>query len=281
MAKHDSNPFAQRGVMRNAFSLLVALGACHQGRPGSNAQPDVVAAESSRPTTHAARPLVGRSLGDATAPAVRIVALDPLAESATVTLAKPGNVIVLEVMPGHDIEIIYPTTAKPPKQKGAGPFTVDLGRFAQVPRYSNAERDARARQATSNCEAARAAEARRVAAAARAVRRDSTGKVIGGQSPEVVETRDLGAPCDHLTPNARGPEALREEYATARLPRREPRERYLVVLAARTPVSLVELNLRLTGFTAVATDVATTIEAIATGIFAGREHTWSGYYVSW
>ena len=281
MAKHDSNPFAQRGVMRNAFSLLVALGACHQGRPGSNAQPDVVAAESSRPTTQAARPLVGRSLGDATAPAVRIVALDPLAESATVTLAKPGNVIVLEVMPGHDIEIIYPTTAKPPKQKGAGPFTVDLGRFAQVPRYSNAERDARARQATSNCEAARAAEARRVAAAARAVRRDSTGKVIGGQSPEVVDTRDLGAPCDHLTPSARGPEALREEYTTARLPRREPRERYLVVLAASAPVSLVELNLRLTGFTAVATDVATTIEAIATGIFAGREHTWSGYYVSW
>ena len=281
MARHDSNRTARRDVMRNAVVLLIAVAACHHGRPSSNAQRGAVAVESSRRSTQRVPPLVGRSLGDAAAPAVRIVALDPIGESATVTLAQPGNVIVLVVMPGHDIEIIYPTTAKPPKQKGAGPFSVDLGRFAQMSRYSNAERDARARQAVSQCEAARAAEARRVAAVARAVRRDSTGKVIGGQSPEVVDTRDLGAPCDHLTPNSKGAAALREEYKTARLPRREPRERYLVVLAAVTPVSLVELNLRLTGFTAVATDVATTIEAIATGIFAGREHTWSGYYVSW
>ena len=280
MARPNSHT-TQPNVVRNAVALLLALAACHQGRPVSNAKSGPVVAESSRLATRPAKPLVGRSLGDAEAPAVRIVALDPIAESATVTLAKPGYVIVLEVMPGHDIEIIYPTTAKPPRQKGAGPFTIDLGRLAQVPRYSNAERDARTRQAISNCEAQRAAEARRVAAAARAVRRDSTGKVIGGQSPEVFDTRDLGAPCDHLSPNSKGAAALREDYTTARLPRREPRERYLVVLAAAAPISLVELNLRLTGFTAVATDVATTIEAIATGIFAGREHAWSGYYVSW
>ncbi len=243
--------------------------------------PRVSGASSAAVMPRSTPPLVGRSLGDPSAPAVRIVALDPVAETATVSIGQRGNVIVLELMPGRDVEVIYPTIARPAKVKNAGAFSVDLGRLSAAPRYSEAERAARARHAQAQCEAARATEARRAATAARAVRRDSTGKVISGSAPENTSTRDLSASCDHLTPNANRAQALRDDSVLVRLPPREARERYLVVYAFSGSMSLVELNKRLATFTAVAPDVPSTIEAIATGIFAGGELRWSAHYVNW
>ena len=220
---------------------------------------------------------VGRTIGDPLAPAVRVMSLDTLRERATVSLSMNGTIIVLEVMPGRDIEVLYPSTRFPSTLRKAGTHTFDLGRYEDVPRYTARELAERARQALAACEARLRAQASRAAAAARAVKRDSTGKIISSP-PGVIDQRDVDS-CDRLSAGDANP--LRSELKSVRLPRREPRERYLVVLAANEVVSIVDLNRRLTEFTAIGSDAATTIHAIATGVYGGRDKGWAGYYVAW
>jgi hypothetical protein len=66
-----------------------------------------------------------------------------------------------------------------------------------------------------------------------------------------------------------------------RLPARAPADRYLVVLSSSSGVSLVALNERLSQLTTVGSDVATTIEAIAAGIFIGYAEHWGGAFIPW
>ncbi len=258
-------------------ALFGMLTACH--RPMASVPSTSANVAAPLPTLP---PMPGHAIGDPAASPVRVISLDTVKEIATISLDARGNLIVLEVMPGRDIEVLYPSAAKPATTQRVGHVSVDLGRYEKVSRYTDAERAARARQVIADCETRRAAAARRAAAeAARAVRRDSSGKIVSTSTPTYADSRDDLAPCDRLTPNARGLALLGDEYKIVRLPPRTPSERYLVALASQTPISLVEINQRLAGFTAVAPDVASTIEAIATGIFAGRESAWTGYYVSW
>ncbi|MBL0169174.1 MAG: hypothetical protein IPP90_00385 [Gemmatimonadaceae bacterium] len=52
-------------------------------------------------------------------------------------------------------------------------------------------------------------------------------------------------------------------------------------MTSSSPIPLSQLYERLATLTAVAPDVATTIEAIAAGLFVGVKGTWGGYFVAW
>jgi hypothetical protein len=62
---------------------------------------------------------------------------------------------------------------------------------------------------------------------------------------------------------------------------RTPADRYLVVLASSSRLTSAQLAERLSTLTAVGSDVATTIEALASGLYVGLPGTWSGGYVAW
>jgi len=232
-----------------APALLATL-ACGAGRAGSGAA--------------SIAPLAGaRAFGDTATYGLRLVSLDAVDESAHVRLARPAHLIVLGVRPGREIELISQGFHR------TGAVTLLMRRFEDVSPDAARDADARATLEYDRCVAAadRAAQAR---ARQRTERRDSTGKVIGtGGDPLPV-------------PNY---SACRKPSTTAakprRLPAREPAERYLVVLASAEPLPPTVVDARLATLTAVAPDVATTIEAIAAGLLLGIPGTTAGTYVAW
>lgn len=228
------------------------------------------------PSAHAqgpnAAPLKGGAFGDTATFDVRILSLDPQTETATFSAKKYKNVIVLAVIPGREIEVIAPGSGSVRAGKGKNTRVVSMRRVDDD-RPADADDNAQARLAYDRCIAqANAAQRRAEEAARRAAKRDSTGRAIGGAT---TVTTDYTRQCDRIDkPNQR---SRKVKY----LPPREPADRYLLVLSSSESVSETLLQERLATLTAVAPDVATTLEAIAAGLFVGTPGTWSGYYVAW
>lgn len=233
-------------LMLPAFASLLACGA---GRSGGGASPNA--------------PLAGaRAFGDTSAYGLRLLSLDAVDESARVWLTRPAHLIVLGVRPGREIELISHGTHR------QGAVNLSMRRFEEASPDAARDADIRATLEYDRCIAAadRAAQER---VRQRTQRRDSTGKVIStGGDPLPV-------------PNY---SACRKPSQTPAKPRRlaarEPAERYLVVLASVEPLPTTLLDERLGTLTAVASDVATTIEAIAAGLYVGIP-AFAGTYVSW
>ncbi len=57
-------------------------------------------------------------------------------------------------------------------------------------------------------------------------------------------------------------------------------ERYLLMLSTDWPISAVQILARIDPLTVTASDITSTMEAIAQGLFADRRQTGSRYYVS-
>ena len=177
------------------------------------------------------------------------------------------------MVPGREIEVVQPGDYPIRRERGKNAFTIDMRRPSDAITPDDAAAIARARLAYDRCVKQAEATAARIAQQkARSVRRDSTGKVIGrGPTPDIIETRS----CDRLSQNS----------AVTRtptfLPARAPADRYLVVLTSTSSISRTQLYERLATLTAVAPDVATTIEAIAAGLYVGVKGTWGGYFVAW
>lgn len=217
--------------------------------------------------------LAAHAIGDSLTFSVAILSFDRSREIADVFVRRPDNVIVLAVMPGRDIEIIFPGTMTVKKLPAANTFRFAMQRFEVSTRPVGPEAEARRRQAYDQCQIRRTAALRRAAEAARMTRRDSSGKSI--DTPVSTARETLLESCDRLG------ESTGQVVFMRPMPPREPRERYLVVLSSSSPVSELELNERLNTLTTIASDVSLTIEAIAAGIFAGKSGAWGGSYVSW
>ena len=221
----------------------------------------------------------GRGFGDSALLGIRILTLDPVREHATITAKNAKHLVVLAVVPGREIEVIVPGHTPVRREREKNVFAIDMRRVSDEIGPADANESAQARLAYDRCMRQARATAERIAQQkARAVRRDSTGKVIGGGSTgnaSGAELQNYEIACESLAAKAS------KRQTPTYLPARQPADRYLVVLASSSAVSSAHLDERLATLTAVAPDVATTIEAIAAGIYVGVNGSWAGYFVRW
>ncbi|MEP6763806.1 MAG: hypothetical protein ABJB66_05805 [Gemmatimonadaceae bacterium] len=214
---------------------------------------------------------IGHPFGDSVTHSVRVLSLNTKTETADVYVGRPDNTIVLAVEPGRDIELIFPG-AMTVKQLSDNRFQFFMQRFELVKSEPKPADASASRRSYEACTKARAA-AQRAERTRQASRRDSSGRVAGGEPPSAQKDNFV---CD-MTPES----LAKPSWSQNRLPPRPARERYLVVLSSSQPISYADLNQRLSTMTAVAPNVALTMEAIASGIYAGTSGTWGGTYVSW
>ncbi len=234
--------------------LSLSVVACHRG-----------AANAPAPA------LVSHAFGDTATFGLRLLTLDPVDESARARIGASTYLVVLAVRPGRDIELVAPAEHAQLRTQSAGNVSLSLRRYEAPSPDAARDADARAALDYDRCVAAADAAARRQARA-RTARKDSTGKPIPGSgSSDYIPDRSVGHGC----------RPVQKKVEPRRLPPREPAERYLVILASSQPIPFAQLNARLETLTAVAPDVATTIEAIAAGLYAGFPGTFAGVYTTW
>lgn len=82
--------------------------------------------------------------------------MDRTREIATVFVRRADNVIVLAVIPGRDIEVIFPGNMTVQKLRTANTFRFGMQRFEVSLRPVGPEAEARARQAYDQCQMRRA-----------------------------------------------------------------------------------------------------------------------------
>ena len=208
----------------------------------------------------------GRSIGDTAAFRPRILEINRLSNRVTYDLAAPAYVIMLAVVPGKTIEpvgeILAGTTEAQP-----GLHKVTVG----GPRETASQPPSWTIQDQTDYDRCVAAS-RRALPKKRIVKTDSTGK-------QTVETTQ-----DVEDPMQESQAERRCEAAVNRRPRPvtpSPGDRYLVLLASSTPMTLVELLARLDATTVTAEDVPSTISSIAEALYVDRKAIWSGYYARW
>lgn len=223
-----------------------------------------------------------RAFGDTARYGLQVVSFDRQKEVAKVSLRAPAELIVLAVIPGREIELIVPSDLARSSHAsfGKGVSNIQMARWEDTPRSSTAAGDAQRAAEYNRCVVQAEATARRMAAARRPVKRDSTGKVIEGTEPggaDISDVSQLTAQCSKLDPNR----SSNRPPPPVRMPPRTAADRYLVVLASSMPFTSAQLGERLATLTAVGSDVSTTIEAIAAGLYAGLPGGWSGGYVAW
>ncbi|MEQ1690619.1 MAG: hypothetical protein ABMA00_05000 [Gemmatimonas sp.] len=257
----------------SAFVVAATVVAAIAGCGGGSA-----ARVAASPTPSPLVALVGRAFGDTASFGLHIVALDRVSEHALIAARNTKNLIVLAVIPGREIEVIMPGGTALRREREDGHFTVDLRRIDDGIRPPDANEDAAARLAYERCMAQVAATQRRIEQQRRAVRRDSTGAVIPDErrgSNAGADQSAMQKSCDRMA--MRSPAKGPIRYLAARA----PADRYLMVLNSSSKIPLEQLYERLAVLTAVAPDVATTIEAIAAGLYVGVEGSWGGTFVAW
>ncbi len=256
--------------------LLVVMGEACRGGAGAGAGSGAAAAiPSASPRVVAPMMAGAQSFGDSTIAGVRILAFDKATEQARIAARSTNNLIVLAVVPGREIELLVPGQYALQRERQTGHRVLDLRRIDDAIDPNGAD-GAVARAAYERCvRQANAARARQQQQK-RVVRRDSTGKVIGdGGAIAAPPTQVAEVECNRLDRSAKRPSE--RKYLSAR----PPAERYLVVLFSSASVPVAVIAERLATLSAVAPDAATTIEAIAAGLYLGTKGTWGGTFVSW
>lgn len=265
-----------RFLRRLAGVSAFVFASCHPAAPpataGTTSSQSAANASAKTSARAALTPVVRanhHTFGDTLAHPVRILAFDRISELASVMIKAPKNMVVLAVVPGRDIEVIYPGDMTMQKTSN-DVFLVSMGRF-MLATSTVAATNGNARQAYENCKRQRAAM---IAEAARAERgrRDSTGRIVKSADPAMQREPPT---CDME------PDQPRVKLTRVPMPVRDDAERYLVVLSASSTITATDLNERLTKLTTVASDPALTIEAIAAGIFAGQADTFAGAWIPW
>lgn len=229
-------------------------------------------------TTVGSAPIAVHTFGDTTQYASRIVRFDARTEELIANVKSPSYVIVLAVIPGKSIEQIVPDPDQLSVQVSTGKHTLNLRQQAFAAEPADAAMNSAELAEINRCVSVATAAARRQAQARRPVKRDSLGRII----------EDRSAPPDDNIDDSRIEARCREQVRRQsinrpkpQMPIREPAERYLVVLTSAFPMTGPLIRERLESLVTSAPDVATTIEAIAQGLFAGKDPTWSGAYISW
>lgn len=224
-----------------------------------------------RPMDAALALSVGHPFGDTAMVNSRAIAFDSTRGELVVELSKSSHLMVLEVRLGQTLAVLHPSPRTNTTQRAAGQHRIRL----QNPGAVNVRTVADAE--TEQCveRELSAADTRR-SAQRPAEQSDSKGKPTAGSK---------AAQAEFSRPTFGDEQAARRRCVSAaatRPPAATPvplGTRYFLLLAATKKMSGAELSKRIAGLSGVGSDVASSIDAIATGVFVGYQTDWSGYYV--
>ena len=227
-----------------------------------------------------AEPSTTVAFGDPSTFGLQLTSFDREKEIAKVSLRAPAELVVLAVIPGRDIELIVPSDV--PKNSRAsfakGVSSIDLARWAVSAATANSHDATQQALTRSRC-IQQAEAAAKQAAAQRKVKIDTTGKYVddgrGAADIDAIAAR-MQRDCDK-------PESDKSDRVATpvRMPPRAVAERYLVVFASSTPLTPAQVEQRIGALAVAGSDVVSTLEAIAAGLYAGTAGTWGGTYVAW
>lgn len=252
------------------FASFVIFSACHRTLP--EIATSTAGTQTSAARNGSGRQPIGQAFGDSLAFGARIASFDGSQHVATFQLDKPAYVVFLEVAPGKSIELIAPRPNYVPVMTPRGKHRID----------TYVREDSLSLHSTSAYQSCYSSGIRAItpkpAPRPRPVKRDSTGRRTGppdqeranqSDEPSAQAMRQLEAQCRSRAQNAaRANSASRAD------------ELYLLMLITDSPISALHILTRIDALTVTASDITSTMEAIAQGLFADRKQTWSGYYVS-
>ncbi|MDQ6611782.1 MAG: hypothetical protein M3Y64_05070, partial [Gemmatimonadota bacterium] len=176
-------------------------------------------------------------------------------------------VVLLEVSPGNSIHLIAPNTLQVPAQENSGSHVTNIHAMAALDEAAGAAQDEYESCYGNGIQAATPKPTTIPA------KRDKDGKII---VPASVTT-PTGPPPGVAANIANRCRTIRNERLRA-ASLRQSGERYLVLLASDAPMNSAQLLDRLSQMNVIASDVRSTIEAIALGLYISRPTVWSGYY---
>jgi hypothetical protein len=201
---------------------------------------------------------------------------------ATVRLAAPAYVVMLQVAPGKSIDALFPRGATTPTAFQAGTHAVDLAWPAMDDeRRPPSDAGDLSTGVRTNYERCLDDVRRRYDPPPRIRRpviRDSTGRVVSAPDPEPPPP-DMSAGLNAERQCLQ--HALAAENARRTELRRQQRTGYLVLLVSRAPVPMRDLAQRIDRLTVKADDAESTIEAVASAVYLDRPGAWAGYYRIW
>lgn len=228
----------------------------------------------------ASAPIPATVFGDTTMYSAQLLAFDKINDELKVNVPTSSYVVVLAVVPGKSIEQISPKPGQAYANRVSGSVSFHLQPESIGSDFEPDGMNAADVAEINRCVASKTAAANQRAKAQRKpIVRDSTGRIISGdRSPPAsnISGVDFERACKAQTERN-----TRNRPVIHKFTPREPAERYLVVLASPHALSGPLINERLETLVTSAPDVATTIEAIAQGLYTGYAGTWSGRYVSW
>lgn len=261
---------------------LAAAGACRTAASTTTtaAVPGAVTATVTATAPSAAPPTAVR-FGDTTTLGLHLLSLDARAGTATVALGREAWLVVLLVTPGRDIVLLSPDPEAPAQRAGARRHALRLAPSAPPGTRTIAGQgayDACMREGERRIARRVAAVEAADAAARRRARTDTLGRRIE-PSPsttvvnEAAELQALDRACRQRAQVARDRSAPPGEAPPAG-------ERYLVVLVADARLEGAMISERLGTLAVTASDVRTTIEAVAAGLYVGTGARVAGLYVA-
>jgi hypothetical protein len=207
----------------------------------------------------------GRRVGDTAAFAPRLIDIDRARHRVTFQVNVPAYVLLFSVVPGKTVQPLGgPSTAITPPGRHS---------VTAVPKDELVKPDPSAWTISQQVEYERCVARGRAALPKKTVvRHDSTGR-------EFVERTD--APQDPSREFAieRRCENAANQLAPAATT--VPADRYLVVLASNTPLTLIEIAQRIEAMTVYTDDVESAIASITQSLYGDRRAIWSGHYIRW
>ncbi len=214
---------------------------------------------------------VGHPFGDTAMVNAKAIAFDSARGELVVELSRPSHLMVLEVRLGQTLAVLHPAPRANTTARTAGQHRIRLGSGVAVNTRPpvDAEMERCVERELSAAESRRSKQRP-------AEQNDSKGKPTAGSK---------AAQAEFNRPTFGDEQAARQRCATASASRparstEAPKgTRYFLLLAATGKMSGAELSRRIAGLSGVGSDVASSIDAIATGVFVGYPTDWSGYYV--
>jgi hypothetical protein len=232
---------------------LTVLAACHHAPRTSND----VAVERGQ-------------IGDSSAFGARIVRFNASRNRATYELGAPAHVVLLAVSPGKFIEPLEQAVSRDTAMVSTGKHQTDISILRDRVRSDTPRLVDQVEYQRCVDSAVRA----RARPKPRKMVRDSTGRYVPVEGPAergdtpIEAERAAERQCARLK-NRPGPPAPSEG------------DRYLVLIASDTRMTMAQLQTRLNALAVTADDVPTTISAIADALYFDRRAVWSGYYARW
>jgi hypothetical protein len=236
--------------------VAIALAACHHA-------PAAGGGAASRAGT----------VGAATASAVHILKLDGARARVTFRLDRPDYVVLLSVDPGRSIAPISTTALPVLAGVHTEPVAIpDVAASLHMVTVAGRQVPASTRDAFEACvqRTTKPPSTRRVR---RQVRTDSAGRPVdGGPLYEDVDVPGV---------DVEQAERICADRTLSRAPTQPRPAGYLVLLASSAPLTWLEIDERLRKFSVTAEDARGTIQAVAEGLYAGRDAQWAGAYLHW